>query len=138
MNHEVALAFLHRDRNWLIQLRDDVDGILYPGHWGLFGGHLQPGETPAQAVHRELIEEINLVVDKPLDYWFSHNKGIYVAHIFRGPLVVSLDQLHQREGQDICLASIQQLSTRAIWSSRLQEYRPIAPGLEFLMKYLRS
>jgi len=26
-----------------------LGGIVYPGHWGLFGGHLEANETPEQA-----------------------------------------------------------------------------------------
>ena len=29
---------------------DDLDGIVAPGCWGLFGGHLDPGEQPEQAL----------------------------------------------------------------------------------------
>ena len=45
MTYAVALAMLERDGQWLLRLRDDIDTIIYPGHWGLFGGHLDPGET---------------------------------------------------------------------------------------------
>ena len=48
----VAIAILHRNGQFLLQLRDNIPGIIYPGHWGLFGGHLEPGETPAVAVER--------------------------------------------------------------------------------------
>ena len=51
---EVALAMLERDGCWLMQLRDDIPGIVAPGCWGLFGGHLDPGETAEQALQREL------------------------------------------------------------------------------------
>ncbi|MFM7315162.1 MAG: NUDIX domain-containing protein, partial [Cyanobium sp.] len=49
MTVEVALAVLEQRGRWLIQLRDDIAGIVAPGCWGLFGGHLDPGETPEQA-----------------------------------------------------------------------------------------
>ena len=52
---EVALAMLHRDGRWLMQLRDEIPTIVAPGCWGLFGGHLDPGETPEQALRRELM-----------------------------------------------------------------------------------
>lgn len=31
---KVALAILHQDGKFLMQLRDDNPDILYPGHWG--------------------------------------------------------------------------------------------------------
>lgn len=58
MTFAVALGMLERDGQWLLQLRDDIEGIVHPGCWGLFGGHLDPGERPEQAVLRELQEEI--------------------------------------------------------------------------------
>jgi 8-oxo-dGTP pyrophosphatase MutT (NUDIX family) len=50
---------------YLLQLRDDKPGILHPGAWGLFGGAIEPGESPAEAVERELIEEIGLLPSAP-------------------------------------------------------------------------
>lgn len=57
----VAIAILYQQNKFLLQLRDDIPGIIYPGHWGLFGGHLEPGETPDIAVKRELLEEISYI-----------------------------------------------------------------------------
>ena len=56
---EVALAMLQREGRWLMQLRDEIPTIVAPGCWGLFGGHLDPGEKPEQALRRELLEEIS-------------------------------------------------------------------------------
>jgi 8-oxo-dGTP pyrophosphatase MutT (NUDIX family) len=48
------------DGRYLMQLRDQKREIFYPGHWGLFGGALEPGEDAARALARELREELNL------------------------------------------------------------------------------
>jgi 8-oxo-dGTP diphosphatase len=44
---------------FLLQQRDNVPGILYPGKVGLFGGHREEGETYLQCVVREVHEEIS-------------------------------------------------------------------------------
>lgn len=54
----VAAILVLEDRRYVLQLRDDVEGIFYPGHWGCFGGAVDCGETPPQALRRELKEEL--------------------------------------------------------------------------------
>jgi ADP-ribose pyrophosphatase YjhB (NUDIX family) len=41
-------------------LRDDLPQIWYPGHWGVFGGSVEPGEDELEALGRELDEELEL------------------------------------------------------------------------------
>ena len=38
----------------VVYLRDDNPAIPFPNHWDLFGGHLEAGETPEQALVREV------------------------------------------------------------------------------------
>ncbi len=89
---EVALAMLQRDGRWLIQLRDESPTIVAPGCWGLFGGHLEPGETPGQALRRELLEEISWQ-PPDLELVTVHPIHRRTAHGFRGELSVPLEQL---------------------------------------------
>lgn len=136
MKREVALAVLERDGAWLLQLRDDLESILYPGHWGLFGGHLDADETPSEAVHRELLEEINWKPAFPLEHWFTSQNGPRIAHVFRGELSVPVEQLTLLEGQDLKLTSKQELRQGSVWSDRRSEVRPIAPGLDQVIQRL--
>ena len=53
----VAIIVLE-DGNYLLQLRDEIPGIFFPGHWGLFGGAMDAGELPEDALKRELREEL--------------------------------------------------------------------------------
>ena len=122
---EVALAMLQRDGRWLMQLRDEIPSIVAPGCWGLFGGHLDPGETPKQTLRRELLEEISW---QPLAVELVMVDHIHrrTAHVFRGELSVPLEQLQLLEGQDLGLVSPDELLSGSIWSTKLAAHRPLA------------
>ena len=51
----------------LLQQRDDRPDLRYPGCWVTFGGHVEDGETPDEALRRELLEEIEL--ELPMTLW---------------------------------------------------------------------
>ncbi len=53
-------AVIFNDRGeLLLQKRDDRPGIMERGLWGYFGGMLEAGETAADALRRELAEELS-------------------------------------------------------------------------------
>ena len=54
---------------YALQLRDDKPGIVGRGLWGLFGGALADGETPAAGLVRELYEELAIRVADPRLLW---------------------------------------------------------------------
>jgi 8-oxo-dGTP pyrophosphatase MutT (NUDIX family) len=56
----VAAIITTRDGRYLLQLRDDIPRIFYPGHWGCFGGAVGPDEDMVEALERELEEELEL------------------------------------------------------------------------------
>ena len=75
---DAAAAIIRlRDGRYLMQLRDQIPDIWYPGCWGCFGGSTDPGEDALDALRRELFEELELrVVGEPplvsrLDFDFT-------------------------------------------------------------------
>jgi len=56
----VAVLLLLDDGRVVLQHRDDLPTIWYPDHWGLFGGAVEPGEKPLDALRREVFEELEL------------------------------------------------------------------------------
>jgi 8-oxo-dGTP pyrophosphatase MutT (NUDIX family) len=60
----VAAVIKTNDGRYLLQLRDRINTIFYPDHWGCFGGAIENGELPLNALRRELSEELALNVDQ--------------------------------------------------------------------------
>jgi NDP-sugar pyrophosphorylase family protein len=82
----------------LLQQRDDNPAIRYPGHWSLFGGTVEEGETASAAVAREVQEEIDYDMRNfGLFREFAQNNKREFA--FVGELSAGLDELTLSEGQ---------------------------------------
>ena len=64
-NNAVAAIIKNSSNEFLLQLRDLMSGIFYPGHWGLFGGALEDiDNNPKDGLIRELQEELNIYINK--------------------------------------------------------------------------
>jgi 8-oxo-dGTP diphosphatase len=120
----VALAILEQDGRFLMQLRDDIPTILYPGVWGLFGGHLERGEDPEIGLKREVKEEINYEVPS-LTKFRCYNDDTLSRYLYHVPLTVGLEQLMQTEGQDLALLSPAAIRQGEYYSERIKQTRPL-------------
>jgi len=132
---QVAIAILYQGDRVLMQLRDDIPGIVYPGHWGFFGGHLEPGETPEAALRRELQEEIGHV---PSDVtFFGQYPGEFaLRHVFQAPLTVGLEHLVLAEGWDMQLLPIAAIQRGEHYSARAGRTCPIGqPHQQILLDF---
>ena len=97
------------------QPRDNRPDVSYPDYWGLFGGWLEPGETPEQAIQREMAEELELTLDAArLEYLNAHRDGDVISHVFRYPAPSELANATLREGQRLELLSLSDLQTRRV------------------------
>lgn len=142
MNHqpevEVAIAILIRHDQFLLQLRDNIPTILYPGCWAFFGGHLEPGETPEVGVRRELKEEINYAPAwlRLFKQWQNEN---IVRHVFYGPLVVPLEQLELNEGWDLGLWTVADIHHGQRFSTKANQVCPLGkPHRQLLLSFLEE
>ena len=122
----VALAILYSSGKFLLQLRDNIPLIIYPGYWGLFGGHVEPGETPGVAVERELLEEIGYTPPGLLEFGCYSDSNV-VRHVYHAPLTVELNQLVLKEGWDMGLLTPEQIRQGSEYSAVADEVRPLAP-----------
>ena len=70
-----ALIYSAATKRYLFLLRNQK---RHAGSWGLVGGGVEPGESPAQALQREIVEEIGTVnINKiiPLEKFTSDNNN---------------------------------------------------------------
>jgi 8-oxo-dGTP pyrophosphatase MutT (NUDIX family) len=121
----VAVAILYQQNKFLMQLRDNIPNIIAPGCWALFGGHIEPGETPEIAVQREVMEEIGYELTAFSQFGiYSDQKA--VRYVFQAPLLVPLDQLVLSEGWDLDLLTAEDIQQGEYFSQKAGEVRPLA------------
>ncbi len=106
----IAVALIvAEDGRLLLQLRDNAPGRAAAGRWGLFGGHVEAGERPEDALLRELRDELGWrpthfepyvvrTVESSERAW----QGL-TSHVFAAHLDVPPEALVLGEGRDLAL-----------------------------------
>jgi 8-oxo-dGTP diphosphatase len=100
---EIAAIILENDkREFLLYLRDNKPGIPFPDHWDLIGGHVEEGETPEEALVREVKEELDIDLR---DYTF-YKKYVCLTgdayentkYIYKGKINLPIEEITLLEG----------------------------------------
>ena len=128
---KVIIIFLHNNfDSYLLQLRDFKSSIIYPGHWGAFGGAVEEGESPEAAMSRELIEEIGYAPEA-FNYFreLSKDEGKLKIQIFYSDMSVSLADLCLMEGVDMGLFTREEILSKNLYSNKLKKNFPMVPLL---------
>jgi 8-oxo-dGTP pyrophosphatase MutT (NUDIX family) len=96
------------DGKYLMQLRSEKPGIFYPGHWGLFGGAVDPGEGAEQALRRELYEELGLVIsdaryftEYSFDFGFRGQGRVWRRYYLVEIAAASMSDMRLGEGSEM-------------------------------------
>lgn len=117
-----AGAILFRDDKILLQLRDKKPRVRNPGQWGIFGGGIKKGESPHEAIQRELKEELELnidTIDLILETEFVGEK----IYIFKKK-IEDTHSLKLREGENMSFFS----------KNEIMNLKNTVPGLKNLIK----
>jgi 8-oxo-dGTP pyrophosphatase MutT (NUDIX family) len=129
----VAAIITVEDGRYLMQLRDDIPRIFYPGHWGCFGGAIAPGECGLGALQRELAEELEMAARDAsefikLDFDLSQlgQKRCYRTYYEIKITTAEVSGLVLHEGADLRLFAPDEL-----FDARLTPYDSFALWLHF-------
>jgi 8-oxo-dGTP pyrophosphatase MutT (NUDIX family) len=132
------MAIIYQKGKFLMQLRDNIPDILYPGVWGLFGGHLELNESPEVGLKRELLEEINYSVGQFRKFKCYADERI-IRHIFYLPLLVNLEALELNEGWDFGLVAPADIHRGRCYSQKAGEERALGDiHQKILLDFLAS
>lgn len=102
----------------LLQQRDDKPHLNYPGHWTTLGGKVEAGETPDEAMRRELLEEIELEPEmrlwKVFDNPVGHGGIIVEQHFYVGHIDLPASEITLNEGQALAFFGLDDLAALPI------------------------
>ena len=59
--------------------------LVYPDCWNLVGGHIEPGEEPVDALHRECREEVGVAIEAFVRFEMAVNDPDLARTSFLGP-----------------------------------------------------
>ncbi len=99
----IAAIILENDkREILLYLRDNKTGIPFPQHWDLIGGHVEEGETPDEALVREVKEELDIELK---EYRFFKEYECLegdaypnIKYIYSGKINIPIEEITLLEG----------------------------------------
>lgn len=86
----------------LLYKRDNKPTIPFPGYWDLIGGHIEPGETPEEALQREIMEELGIEITG--FSFFREYLCVYgdiepnIKYIYKGKIDIPIDNITLLEG----------------------------------------
>lgn len=95
-----GIIFVNNNKEVLLLLRDNKPDIPFPNCWDIPGGHVESGETPGQAIVREMKEELSLDIGSFKLFEIIESENI-TDHIFWKRNDLKVDQIVLNEGQEI-------------------------------------
>ena len=102
-NHQgVASVILYNDKNEILLQKKTSDFVPWPNYWCLFGGHIEPGESPEQAAYREVSEELGFPVDH-IDFLVTLPYGDSLAYVYTRKIYFPLSDISLSEGAGFAL-----------------------------------
>lgn len=108
-----SIILVNKKGELLLLLRDNNPAIPFPHHWDLLGGHVEEGETPEEALGREIKEELNLDIRKDISDLhffkrvdcFEGDVHLNIKYIYVGRIDKRVSELELNEGERLAFFS---------------------------------
>lgn len=142
MMKEIAAIILENDTGeFLLYLRDNKPGIPFPGYWDLIGGHVEEGETPEEALVREVKEELDIDLKEYTFYkkyeCLTGDAYENIKYIFTGKINIPIEEITLLEGVRPQYFSRNEIPNvkfanilKSIVMEYIQENSPVKNGIE--------
>lgn len=103
MKKIAAIILENNNKEILLYLRDNKPNIPFPNHWDLFGGYIEDGETPEEALVREVKEELDYDL-KEYKFFKKYDCNEGDAHpnvkfVYIGKVDKQIEELTLQEGE---------------------------------------
>jgi 8-oxo-dGTP diphosphatase len=103
---KIAAIILENDKGeFLLALRDNKAWIPFPNHWDLIGGHVEEGETPEEALIREVKEELDIELTNYTFYkeflCLEGDAFENIKYIYTGKINIPIEEITLYEGQRV-------------------------------------
>ena len=82
LKKNAVAVIVNSDNKILLLKRADDSKIWMPNKWSLVGGEIKKGETPQQAIEREILEETELEIKKFIKSLSIQRKTDSIEHVF--------------------------------------------------------
>ena len=100
---KIAAIILENEKGeFLLYLRDNKPGIPFPAYLDLIGGHVEEGETPEEALVREVKEELDIDLKEYTFYkkyeCLTGDAYENIKYIYTGKINLPIEEITLLEG----------------------------------------
>lgn len=115
---------LNSNNELLMLLRDNIPDIPFPNMWDIPGGRVEPGEIPEETVKREMMEEMELKLEK-ISLFKVYETDDLIDNVFWTRIDLIPEEIDLQEGQKISYFSHTELSDMKLafnYNSVIEEF----------------